>query len=367
MVKSSAKSSRRRTITVVTGSRGEFGLLVSVIQALQSHTALRVRLVVAGLHYVTGTWRDVCDAGFVIDANVRMQRKDVVGRAADVEAVSRGVRGFGRVFAAQRPDAVLVLGDRIEAFAAASAAAIGGWHLIHLHGGDRAEGVADESMRHAISKMAHVHFPATPQSRKRLIRMGEDPSHVFCVGSPAVDGLAQVQAAVDAPELIVAQHPVGASDAQERDWMTEILTATKAYGRVVCAPNGDPGCKGIRAAARTARVSLCEHLPRPRFLQWLAGANVIVGNSSAGLIEASVLRTPCVNIGSRQGGRETPSSVVSCDHGVQSIKAALAQAMAMDRRRLRHPYGSGRTGERIAQILSSIDWANLSVRKRNVY
>ena len=365
----------QRTIAVVTGSRSEFGLLAPVMRAIgerqsgnsKAKRKLRLRTVVTGTHLTAGTWRDVRDAGFRIDAKVPMQRRSAVGRDADVAAMGRGVIGLGKAFAALKPDVVLVLGDRIEALAGACAASVGGIHLAHIHGGDRACGVADEAMRHAISKLAHLHFAATANSRKRLLRMGELPATVFNVGSPSADGLRDIEPAGEGPELIVMQHPIGASDADERRWMLDTLRATDSFDRLVLGPNGDPGSRGIRSALRASRCQMVDHLPRDRFLSLLAGAKMIVGNSSAGLIEAAVLKRPCVNVGPRQAGREKPASVVDCDYGQRAVRAAIRQALSLDLRRSRHPYGDGHAGQRIADVLASLDTSSVSIRKHNAY
>lgn len=357
-----------RTIAVVTGTRAEFGLLLPVMRAIRAHRSLTLCTVVTGTHLTTGSWRDVVAAGIPIDHRVAMQKKGVSGRAADVAALGRGVTGLGKVFSAMRPDVVLVLGDRIEALAAALAASVGGVRLAHIHGGDRAEGVADEAMRHAVSKLAHLHFPATAQSRRRLARMGESPHWIFNVGSPAMDGLDAVKPdpAAAQPYIIVMQHPIGAGEADEARWMRATLAAIpRATEKVVLAPNSDPGREGIRAAL--SDVNVVDHLPRPRFLSLLKGARAIVGNSSAGLIEAAALRVPCVNVGPRQAGREKPANVIDCDYGKIHVQRALKQASSLDLRRMKHPYGDGKTGRRIASLLGSVDLAQLPPRKRNTY
>lgn len=376
-----------RTIVVVTGSRAEFGLLAPVMRAIAARPSLRLRVAVGGLHLAMGTWKDVAAAGFAIDAKVAMQRAGRVGRAADVAALGRGIAGFGQAFARLKPEMVVVLGDRIEALAAACAASVGGWRLAHLHGGDRAEGVADEAMRHAISKMAHLHLAATAQSRRRLIRMGEHPSTVFNVGSPAIDALGAVVPAGEdllkrlglrpgTPLVIVVQHPVGASDRQERAWMDATLAATRprtgpeSWQRLVMSPNGDPGSRGIASALRAAGIRAIPHLPRGEFLALLAGAAALVGNSSAGLIEAAAVRkggVPVVNVGPRQAGRERPGNVIDCAYGQAAVRAALIKALGRGAGRRRHPYGDGRTGPKVAQILAELDWARFGVRKCNAY
>ena len=357
-----------RTITVVTGTRAEYGLLVPVLHAIEAHPALTPNLVVTGTHLTTGSVNDI---GFPIAGRVPMQREGEIGRAADAAALGRGVAGFAALFDGMKPDVVLVLGDRIEAFAAASTASVMGLRVAHVHGGDRAEGVADEAMRHAITKLAHLHFPATAQSRRRILRLGEDPDAVWNVGSPAVDGLHEVVPAADAPRLIVMLHPVGDDDATERQRMVEVLIATLPHDPLVMMPNHDPGRGGIVAAIRDAGVEAVDHLPRSRFLELLAGVGAgggaIVGNSSAGLIEAAVLRVPCVNVGARQAGRERPDNVIDAAPDRRALADAITQAVAMDRGKLRHPYGRGDTGPRIAQHLATFDPNTTSVRKSNCY
>ncbi len=372
-------SKGRRHIMVVTGTRAEFGLLEPVMRAIEAQRRLRLSVAVTGVHLVTGTWREVKRAGFDIAARVPMQKRGEVGRTADAVALGRGIGGFAKLYAQAKPDCVLVLGDRVEVFAAASAASVAGVRVAHVHGGDRAEGVADEAMRHATSKLAHVHFAATALSRRRLVRMGEQEGLVFNVGSPAVEGLREVTADEDAPRVIVLQHPVGGSDAEEEKWMRGTLRGVFGPpclaglgaglgGRVVVmAPNGDAGCVGIRRAMKGMKVEPIEHVPRGAWLSLLAGAGVIVGNSSAGLIEAAVLKTACVNVGPRQGGREKPGNVVDCDYGQGRVRDAIGRALALDLRRMRHPYGDGRSAQRIAAVLAEIDLRRVPVRKRNVY
>jgi len=359
-----------RTIAIVTGARAEYGLLESVIAAVAAHPRLTLQLIVTGTHLVTDSVKDIrfpIAARVRMQANVQQKGSDPFSRAADVQALARGVAGLGKAFAKLRPDIVVVLGDRIEAFAAATAGSVGGLRVAHLHGGDRAEGVADEAMRHAISKLAHLHFAATAQSRKRLVKMGEDPERVWNVGSPAIDALKDVQPADDAPTLIIMQHPIGGDDAQERQWMDATLRATAKYNRLVMSPNHDPGRAGILTAIADHGVTPVDHLPRQRFLALLAGARAILGNSSAGLIEAAALRTPAVNVGTRQAGRERPGSVIDAACNATAIRKALSAALAMDTARLRHPYGKGDTGKRIAERLAALDLNAVSVRKHNTY
>jgi len=368
-----------RRVAVVTGSRADFGLLSPVMTAIHRQGTLELAVIAAGSHLIlpAETFRGV-KKSFKIADIVPMQIAGKTGRDEDVESVSRGIARFGRSFQKLRPDWVVVLGDRIEAFAAATAASIGGFALAHVHGGDRAEGVADEAMRHAITKLAHLHFPATAQSADRLLRMGERPDRVVEVGSPAVDGLAHIPVLPDAdfesvgsPNFVFLMHPIGRSAELEEADSARVLAALGTTGVLALAPNHDPGRTGITKALSEWGGRTVDHLPRERFvglLKRLAASNgVLIGNSSTGLIEAAVLGVPVVDIGRRQAGRERPGAVVhieTCD------ESALRKAI--DAARLtpasEHPYGDGRSGERIAAVLARLDPGEPSMRrKHNTY
>jgi hypothetical protein len=244
-------------------------------------------------------------------AEVPMQLPEVTGRDADAAALGRGVSGFAEVFASLDPAAVVVLGDRIEAFAAASAASIGGRRVVHLHGGDRAEGVADDAMRHAITALSHLHLAATEESGARIRRLGEDPATVHVVGSPAVDGLDAIAtlddemfAALGSPRTVVLHHGCGLDPAAESAWIDATLAAAVAHGpTVVLSPNADPGSDVVRdridaavaamASGSEAGIMRRDHLPRETFVALLQRIDAIVGNSSAGLIEAADLFVGC--------------------------------------------------------------------------
>lgn len=367
-----------RRVAVVTGSRAEFGLLAPVMRAVRARPDLELMVIAAGSHLVSPalTYQEVKAAfgAHIVDA-VPMQVAGRTGRDADVEALGLGVGRFGRAFFRVMPDWVVVLGDRIEAFAAAAAASVGGFALAHIHGGDRAEGVADEAMRHAITKLAHLHLAATAQSAQRIIRMGENPDLVRTVGSPAIDGLAEIPALPDdeyeglgRPNVVFLMHPVGRPAEHEETVAAAALEAVLADpdARVLALyPNLDPGREGVLAAVQSAerrhagRVTVRMHLPRERFVGLLRrladGRGLLVGNSSAALIEAAALRVAAVDIGPRQNGRERAGNVVACGETDAQISGAIAAARRLDLASLAHPYGDGRAGERIAAALAEVN------------
>lgn len=364
------ESPAKARIAVVTGSRAEFGLLRPVMLAIRAHPHLDLAVIAAGSHLVSPglSFRDV-KAEFEIAAAVPMQVAGRTGRAADVEALAAGIARLGRIFDAMKPAWVVVLGDRIEAFAAASAASVGGFALAHIHGGDRAEGIADEAMRHAITKLAHLHFAATPQSGERIIRMGEDPASVHVVGSPAIDDLAAIPvlnddafAALGSPTAVFLMHPIGRDSETEEAAATQVLNALAGERVLALAPNFDAGRDGIvRAiAAQTTSGAFVtrDHLPRPQFVGLLkrlaSGGGVMVGNSSAALIEAAALGVTAVDIGPRQGGRERCGNVVHVHAAhADSVRECVQAARRIPRSEITHPYGDGHAGTRIAAMLAA--------------
>jgi UDP-hydrolysing UDP-N-acetyl-D-glucosamine 2-epimerase len=380
--------STARTVVVVTGSRAEFGLLRPVMHAVREHPLLNLRVVVTGTHLLRPQRTlDEVAAEFELDAVIPMQRPWSPGRLADAEALGRGISGLTGWLGNEATrrgaiDVVVVLGDRIEAFAAAAAAAVGGVRVAHLHGGDRAPGIADEGLRHAITKLAHIHLPATERSAQRIRDMGEDPARIHVVGSPAMDGLDEVPAlddeaydAVGQPEIVFLLHPSGNEASRERANAERLLAMCCQAGRVLAMhPNHDPGREGILAAITASSAPVREHLPRRDFIGLLRRARVLVGNSSAGLIECAALGVACVNVGPRQDGRERPANVIDAPLPVSAdgtqVKAAIARGLAQAPGRVNHPYGDGHdggAGARTARVLAAYDARQHPLAKRNTY
>lgn len=374
---------RPRRIAVVTGTRAEFGLLTPVMHAVRDRPDCELLVIAAGAHLVQPalTFHEV-KAKFPVADSIPMQTAGRVGRAHDVEALGKGIARFGRSFDRIRPDWVVVLGDRIEAFAAAAAASIGGFAVAHLHGGDRAEGVADEAMRHAITKLAHLHLPATETSADRIRRMGEPDANIIIVGSPAIDGLAAIEPLDDAayaelgsPKAVVLFHPVGRTDELEEHATHAVLEALEGVPTLALHPNLDPGRNGIMRALvnAPAHVRVQAHLERTRFIALLkrvaAQRGGLVGNSSAGLIEAAALGCPTVDIGDRQAGRERCDALTAhAPESPEKIRAAFNRITANRPAHWTHPYGDAHAGPRAARALAERDpTAHTLLRKRCTY
>jgi len=369
-----------RRVAVITGSRAEFGLLAPVMLAIAANPSLQLMVIAAGSHLVAPaeTFYDV-KALFNIAEVVPMQICGRVGRAEDVESLARGVARFGRSFEKLRPQWVVVLGDRIEAFAAGIAANIGGYALAHIHGGDRAEGIADESMRHALTKLAHLHFPATELSAERIIKMGEQPRRILMVGSPAIDGLSGKPSlddvtfdALGRPTALFLMHPVGRSNEMEEAGAAAVLEGLAGERVAALHPNFDPGREGVlRAIVSVPTACVRSHIPRDTFvglLKRLAGTGgVLVGNSSAGLIEAAAIGLKVIDIGTRQQGRERPGNVIHIENEyAETVGAALRRAKAAPASPPVHPYGEGRASQQIADALARVDMSEPGFQRKRI-
>jgi UDP-hydrolysing UDP-N-acetyl-D-glucosamine 2-epimerase len=273
---------------------------------------------------------------------------------------------LAHAFEELKSEIILIVGDRVEAFAAASAAHIGGRIVAHVHGGDRALGQVDDVLRHAITKLAHVHFPATKQSAQRIVSLGEDRWRIHRVGAPGIDGIAaraNPQPWTNRLALLVL-HPVNADDRLEHRRAALVLGAVQSFDFdriVIVYPNNDPGSEGIARCwqehAADPRVVVQRNLARPAFLGLLRDAAVLVGNSSSGIIEAASFGTPVIDIGPRQQGRERSQNVTNVPYTAGALHRALhriwnrGQPRRFPRRNL---YGGRDTGLRIASILANL-------------
>jgi len=307
---------------------------------------------------------------------------------------------LAKAFEALEADVVLVVGDRVEAFAGATAGHLSGRVVAHVHGGDRALGQVDDALRHAITKLAHVHFPATASSAERIEKLGEDRWRIHRVGSPGIDGIHE--AAAPWPEMLgefgahgrglrqrryalLVLHPTTADNAAEERQADRLAVdvINAGFDRVVIVfPNNDPGSQGIVRAWRRL-VDVCalmsetrnvltvfDNLPRAAFLGLLRDAAALVGNSSAGIIEAGSFGTPVIDVGPRQAGRERGENVTTVPFRQAAIREALAAAWNGGRPRRyakKNPYGRGDTARRIARVLASVELSPRLRRKLIAY
>jgi UDP-hydrolysing UDP-N-acetyl-D-glucosamine 2-epimerase len=352
------------------------------MRELAAKKAARLQVVATGMHLLRMFGRTIDhirDDGFEIAATVRMQRgrDDVLDQSA---GLARGVDGLARAFERLRSDIVVVLGDRIEALAGALAATTTQRFLAHIHGGDVAVGDADDSIRHAITKLAHFHFAATADAAKRIVRLGERRDCVFNAGAPGLDELRAIinasprgRSASAVRRALIVQHPIGRSADDEYRTMRNVLRAVadERLDASVVFPMSDPGHAGILAAIieRENELRVYRSLPRDEFLRQLVAADVLVGNSSSGIIESAFAGTPAVNVGPRQAGRlRGGPSVIDCGESRAAIRSAIRRALRKHPRAgARSVYGDGRAGRRIADNLLRVPLSNAVRRKQITY
>ena len=380
-----------RGIAVVTGTRAEYGILYPVLKAIEAEPDLELSLVVAGMHlsHEFGyTVQEVERNGFNIGYRVHMlPESDTPGAMA--ESVGKGILGMVQAWQHLKPDVVLLLGDRTEPLAATIAGAYMNIPVAHIHGGD-ACGSIDDPARHAITRFAHIHFPATRKSADRILKMGEEAWRVHVVGSPALDVILnealipaealsrQIGLDLSPPLVLLVQHPVTTQVDQAPEQMRTTLDAIveMRYSTVVIYPNSDAGGRRmigvIEEYERYPFITAFKSLPRKEYLSLMKVASVMVGNSSSGMIDAPSLGVPVVNVGIRQEGRERGRNVIDVGHSRQAILDAVKNALN-DReflslvKKCQNPYGDGRSGPRIAEILSQIEITPQLLQKRITY
>lgn len=340
----------KRRVCVVTGSRAEYGLLHWLMREIQSDPRLELQVAVTGMHLSPDfghTVREIEQDGMPICCRVDMLSAGD-DKASMARSVGHGVVGFSDAFEHSRPDIVVVLGDRFETLAASQAAALLGIPLAHLCGGEVTVGAVDDWIRHAISKMAWWHFPQAEPYRRRLMQLGESPERIFTVGAPGLESihrlpvLGRKELAADlgiplaAPLLLVTYHPATLGTTAPDAAFAELLAALEGFPEatvILTKPNADSGGRRLGsmaeewAAERAGPTRCVTSLGQTRYLSLMRLADVVVGNSSSGIIEAPAVGVATLNIGPRQQGRLMADSIICCDEDRQAIAAGLSRAL----------------------------------------
>lgn len=383
----------RRKICVVTTSRAEFGLLRSLLKCIEEEPALQLQVIASGMHLAPQfglTVREIESEQVQIDRKIDLQLtgKSSLGNA---KSVGMGVVSFADALHELAPAIIVLLGDRFELFAPAIAALMLQIPIAHIHGGERSEGAIDESVRHAITKMASIHFAATEAYRRRIIQMGESPKRVFNFGSPGIDQIynsallsrtqleEEIGLSLQNPAALVTYHPVTQAGGSAIAQIRILAAAIRASGLNAVFTMANADAQG--AVINTFLQSVCAETPERfkwipnlghrRFLSSLKHFAVMVGNSSSGLTEAPSFRLPVVNIGDRQRGRlrspnviDVPCTEVAIAKG---IKRAVSARFRSSLRGMRNPYDrfhDGRASERIRDVLRDIDISGDFLKKR---
>lgn len=375
---------QKKRVLIVTGTRAEYGLLRPLMRAIQKSKKLSLEVLVTGMHTLPQhgeTTNEIRDDGMPI--------VDVVPIAADdtmAGALGKEIIGIGKYCAQNRPDLIVVLGDRDESFAGAIVGGHLGIPVAHIHGGDKTGFVVDEYIRHATTKFSHLHFAATKASARRIKLLGEEAWRIFVVGGPGLDELRSLKTlsqkdiakkyglSLNESWNVVLMHPVALEKTSLNNQIAPLLKQANALAgeKVILYPNADTGSDvfivEIEKYRSAPNTHVFRHIPRVDLIALLKNADLLIGNSSMGIIDASYLKIPTVNVGSRQAFRERGSNVVDCDYTEASIQKAIQKASspAFKKKVLqgKSPYGDGKATARIVRIIEqNIDRLDLFQKK----
>ena len=368
-----------RKICVVTGTRAEFGLLRLLMEDIHTELGIELQVIATGMHLSPEfglTYREIEQAGFSIDAKIEMLLSADTASSI-TKSMGLGMIGFADVYARLAPDIVVILGDRFEMFSAAAAALIAGIPIAHIHGGETTEGAFDEAIRHSITKMSHLHFVAAEDYQRRVIQLGEHPERVFLVGGLGIDAIKHIKLldreAVEASinfqlgprNLLVTFHPVTLEGQSSGQQMAELLAALSELDDthlIFTMPNADTGGRELAGMLDTfvathPNARVYESLGQLRYLSCMKFVDGVIGNSSSGLAEAPSMGVGTIDIGNRQKGRLSASSVIHCESDRQNIRDALIKLYSpMFRSTLAetiNPYGRGGASKKIVQVLAN--------------
>ncbi len=380
----------KRKVCVVTGSRAEYGLLYWLLTDLVASNNCDLNLVVTGMHLAPEfghTVTEIENDGFKIDDKVEMLLSSD-SRLGTAKSTALGIIGFAEAFTRLQPDIVVLLGDRFEIFAAAQAAMFLGIPLGHIHGGEVTEGAIDESMRHAITKMSHLHFCSAEIHRQRLIQLGEDPTRVFNVGAAALDGVYRLDLMTKSQlseelkidfekcNLLVTFHPATLAAADAEFQFKELAKALKKLPNtnfIFTLANADMNGRAINKLVRefvaNNKDTSCyfESLGHLRYLSLLKTVDAVIGNSSSGLIEAPAFGLGTLNIGDRQKGRLKGPSVFDCKANEESISNGLNVVLSDDFRKnarmSQNPYGNKPPSSKMVKVLCDFPLDKITHKK----
>ena len=379
----------RIKLCVVTGTRAEYGLLSPLLRLARRDAAFAVQLVVTGMHLAPKfglTVKEIEKDGFKIDAKVDME---LSGDSPSDTAKSAGLGliGFGKVFAKLKPDVIVVLGDRFEILSAVEAALFARIPVAHISGGERTDGAYDDSIRHAITKMSHLHFTAAGEYSRRVIQLGEDPKRVFNVGAMAVDSIAEAKLMtrtqfeksigkkLNTRNLLVTFHPATADGSDSTAQFKHLLKAIdklKDTLSIFTMPNADTGGGDLFKlvedyVARNPERALCfVSLGRIRYLSAMKYVNAVVGNSSSGIVEAPSFKIGTVNIGSRQAGRIRAASIIDCEATEKAISSAFkklySKPFQAKLEKIESPFGKPGASARILKAIKAAKLKGLTFK-----
>lgn len=366
-----------KRICVVTGTRAEYGLLKPLLAGLLSDSSFSVHLVATGMHLCPEfgfTYREIEHDGLHIDEKIEIMLSSDTNIGM-TKSTGLAMISFAEYFARKRPDLLVVLGDRFEIFACATAAALAQIPIAHLYGGDTTEGATDEFLRHSITKMSYLHFTATNFSKHRVEQLGESPDRVFNVGALSVENIlklpllenpalqASIGFALDTAFALVTFHPVTLENGSAEQQFEELLAALSEFQNmkfIFTKANSDANGRVINLmidqyVAKNSNCIAFSSMGLLRYLSAMKLATMVIGNSSSGLYETPSFHLPTINIGDRQKGRLQPGSIINCDPVKDDIVAAIQKGLSPEFlkvcKNVSNPYGDGNTSQKIITVI----------------
>ena len=380
----------KRKICIVTGTRAEYGLLYWLMKEIQCDSSLELQIIATGMHLSPEfglTYKKIEEDGFTINEKVEMllSSDTPVGIA---KSVGLGVIGFADALARQKPDILVVLGDRLEILAAAQAAMIARIPIAHIHGGETTEGAIDEAIRHAITKMSHFHFTAAEPYRRRVIQLGEAPERVLSYGAPGLDNIKKLKLlnrtafekainfSLGKKSFLVTYHPVTLSSASPEQSFKELTKALDQFPEakiIFTKANSDTAGRTINyniekyVEQNPQRAKVFTSMGQLLYLSAVKNMDIVIGNSSSGIIEAPSFHKPTVNIGQRQQGRLKADSVIDCEEQERAIVAAISKGLSSEfkitLKDTHNPYGRGNASLKIKDYLKKVSLENILMKK----
>lgn len=380
---------KKRKICIVTGSRAEYGLLYWLMREIEEDPRLELQLIVTGMHLSPefgSTYKTIEDDGFTINEKIEMllSSDSPVGIAT---SMGLGTIGFAGALERLQPDIMVLLGDRYEILAAAQAALVARIPIAHLHGGEVTEGAIDEAIRHSVTKMSHIHFVASDIYRKRVIQLGEQPRFVMNVGALGIENIRKLHLmsreelersigfSLGVQNFLITYHPATLNENGTATPMNELMAALDSFPEakiIFTKPNSDTDGRIISQMIddyvfmHRERCIAFHSLGQLRYLSAIKQVDVVIGNSSSGLIEVPYFRKPTVNIGARQRGRIRTPSVIDCDENKESIERAIKKSLSPDfqetYKNMNYPFGEGYASKKMKDTLLNIDLHQLSMK-----
>ena len=379
-----------RTVFYITGSRAEYGVMKSVLETINMHPYLELSLVVTGMHLMNEfgySVQQIRKDGFKVECEIEFKYLNDDGKSM-IKSVGDLIIHFADLFERKKPDIIFVEGDRSEMLAAAMVGGFMNIPVVHSSGGD-ISGSIDNSIRHAITRFAHIHFPITNESTERLLKMGEESWRIHMFGTPGIDiemqktmepmdVMKKLGFQLEKPLILVIQHPV-TTESEDAGWQMEETLRTVCElneQTVLIYPNSDAGSHKIIEVIENYNlpnnIKLFKNLDREFFLNIMKYSSVIVGNSSSALVEAPYFNLPSVNIGSRQNGREKSNNVIDVNHNKEEIKDAIIRAIndkdfKENIKKYKSPYSGIDVGQKIAEFLANVDINKKLLQKKLTY